>query len=365
MKLRGSALQLFRFKGILVRVHWTFLLLVGWVVFAALQEGATPAEAAFQVGLVLTVFTCVLLHEFGHALTALHYGVRARDITLLPIGGVASLERMPEEPRKELLITLAGPAVNLALVLLLGIPFWLYIGTIGLPDPTSAPPTWFTFVGFLVMANGVLFLFNLIPAFPMDGGRVLRALLSLRMPRLKATRVATVVGRVLAVGFVVAALAKGQFIWGLIGVFVFFGAAAEYRQVAVQEAVRGLHVRNVMRSRFWSLPADATLQQATNELLNGPEHDLLVMRPAGPPGLLTRAELITAAQERPPATPLAEIAATTPPAVHPEADVRAVHELLATGTWPLLPVMEGGTVIGVVDLDNLAEHIAVRGLDKG
>jgi hypothetical protein len=275
---------------------------------------------------------------------------------------VASLERMPEEPRQELLITLAGPAVNLALVVLLGIPFWLYVGTLGLPDPTAGPPTWFAFVGFLIGANMLLFLFNLIPAFPMDGGRILRSLLSLRMDRVKATRIATTVGRVLAIGFVLYAVMEGQIMWGLIGLFVFFGAAAEYRQVVMQQALKGLHVRNVLRARFWSLPHIATLQQATTELLSGAEHHVLVLREGGPEKLITRAQLLTAAQELPPETPLTNVDAVLPPVVHPEADLRAVHELLLAGSWPLLPVVERGTLVGVVDADNIAEYLAVNGL---
>lgn len=360
--LRSAGIPLFRFKGIQVFVHWTFFLLVAWVLLSALGDGHHLLEAAFRVGLVLTVFACVVLHEFGHALTALHFGVRTRDITLLPIGGVASLERMPEEPRQELLITLAGPAVNLALVLLLGIPFWLYIGTLGLPDPTAGPPTWFGFVGFLIGANVVLFLFNLIPAFPMDGGRILRSLLSLRMDRVKATRIATTVGRVLAIGFVLYAVVEGQFMWGLIGLFVFFGAAAEYRQVVMQQALKGLHVRNVLRTRFWSLPAEAPLRQALEELLSGSEHHLLVLRGGLPERLLTRSILLEAAQRITPDTPVGDIAANAPPVLHPEADLRAAHELLTMGSWPLLPVVESGVLIGVVDADNIAEYLVVHGL---
>ncbi len=362
--IRSSGIPLFRFKGIQVLVHWSFFLLVAWVVFTAIRGGSDPMEAAFQVGLVLTVFACVVLHEFGHALTALHFGVRTRNIMLLPIGGVASLERMPEEPRQELLITLAGPAVNLALVLLLGIPFWLYVGSLGLPDPTAAPPTLFTFVGFLIAANGVLFLFNLIPAFPMDGGRILRSLLSMRMDRVKATRIATVVGRVLAVGFVLAALETGNFMWGLIGVFVYFGATAENRQVVMQQALKGLHVRNVLRTRFWSLPHTATLQQAIDDLLAGGDQDLLVLREGRPDRILERATLLASAHEQPGTATLDQVYGVLPPALHPEADVRQAYELLATGQYPLLPVVERGTVIGIVELENVSEYLTLKGMVK-
>lgn len=363
--LRTAALPLFRFKGIHVLVHWTFFLLIGWVLFSSLSEGAELKEAAFNVGMILILFCCVVLHEFGHALTALHYGVGTKSIMLLPIGGVASLERMPEEPRQELLITLAGPAVNLAIVILLGVPFWLYVGSLALPEVIDAPPTWFSVLGFVVMANMVLFLFNLIPAFPMDGGRILRSLLSMRMDRVKATHIATLVGRTLAVGFVLVGFYWSHPTWVLIGAFVFFGATVEYRQVLMQQALRGLHVRNVLRTRFWSMPHNATLGQATAELLAGGDHHVLVLRDGLVDRVLTRDTLMAASQQLPPATELQQLQGSTPPALSPEADVRGAYDLLSTGQWPLLPVVERGSLIGIVELDNVSEYLTLKGLVKG
>ncbi len=360
--LRSAALPLFRFKGIQVRVHWSFFLFPAWVLANALSEGADLQEGLFRVGLVVAVFGCVVLHEYGHALTALHFGVRTRDITLLPIGGVASLERMPEEPRQELLITLAGPAVNLVLVLLLGIPYYLYLRTLTLMDPIAGPPTALGLVSFLIMANTVLFLFNLIPAFPMDGGRILRSLLSMRVDRVKATRIASAIGRGLAVVLMGLALWQGVLMWGLIGLFVFFGAGAEYKQVVMQQALKGLQVRNVLRTACWKLPATATLQQAITELLDGAEQHVLLMADNAPPRLLTRSTLLAAAQELPGTTALHSLATTVPPVLAPASDVRMAYEVLMQGGWPLLPVMEQGVLIGVVEADNLAEYLAVHRL---
>lgn len=362
--LRTAALPLFRFKGIQVLVHWTFLLLIGWVVYSSLSEGGDLQEAVFSVGLILVLFGCVVLHEFGHALTALHYGVGTKSILLLPIGGVASLERMPEEPRQELLITLAGPAVNLVIVLLVGVPFWLYIGSFALPEVLDAPPTWFSVLGFVVMANMVLFLFNLIPAFPMDGGRILRSLLSMRMDRVKATHIATLVGRTLAVGFIVAAFYWGRPLWAFIGLFVFLGATAEYRQVLMQQALKGLHVRNVLRTRFWSLPHTATVQQATDGLLAGGDHQLLVLRDGRFDRLLNQDVLLAAGRDLPGTTTLDQLPGILPPTLGPEVDVRQAYDLLATGEAPLLPVVERGTLIGIVELDNLTEYLTLKGLKK-
>jgi Zn-dependent protease len=361
--LRTAALPLFRFKGIQVLVHWSFFLLIGWVVFSSLSKGTNLNEVAFNVGKILILFCCVVLHEFGHALTALHYGVGTKNIMLLPIGGVASLERMPEEPKQELLITLAGPAVNLVIMLFLGVPLWLYLGSPALPDVVNAP-TASRVLGFVVLVNLGLLLFNLIPAFPMDGGRILRSLLSMRMDRVKATHIATLIGRTLAVVFVLAGLSKSQPMWVLIGAFVFFGATMEYRQVLMQQALKGLHVRNVLRTRFWSLPHTATLQQATDGLLAGGDHHLLVLREGRFDRLLKHDVLLAAGRDIPGTTMLDQLPGVIPPTLGPEVDVRHAYDLLATGEAPLLPVVERGTLIGIVELDNLTEYLTLKGLVK-
>jgi Zn-dependent protease len=230
--MRWSA-KLGRFAGIDVFVHVTFLALLAW--FAALfwQRTGSLAGVATGLGFVLALFFCVLLHEYGHALTARRFGIATRHITLLPIGGVAVLAGVPRDPRREIAIALAGPAVNLAIAAAV----WLALRgrEIGLPDDGDV--TRMGFMSSLLAANLALALFNLLPAFPMDGGRVLRAALALRMGRLAATRIAAAVGRALAVGLGVAGL-LGNPLLVLIAVFVWIGAGAEARAVAAEESAR-------------------------------------------------------------------------------------------------------------------------------
>ena len=209
--------KLGRFAGIDAYVHASFLLLVAWAAWAAYQGAGTGLAALLGVVFLVGVFASVLLHEFGHALTARHYGIRTRRIVLWPVGGVAQLEGQPGSPRQELHIALAGPAVNF--VLAAGL--FATVSLFGLP--------WSGLLASLMIANLTLGLFNLVPAFPMDGGRVLRAVLATRMGGRRATEIAVKVGRVAAVGFVIAGLFGNPMLM-LVGAFVWFAASAEGRQ---------------------------------------------------------------------------------------------------------------------------------------
>src|SRR6056297_83566 len=172
--------------GIRVSVHWTFLLIIAWVVFIDLQQGLNISQIAYSVLFVLSIFVCVVLHELSHSLTARRYGINTRSITLLPIGGVADLEKMPEDPRQELAVSLAGPLMNVAIALLL----WVFLSVAGAVnmDPSNFREiNHSNFLIILMFANIMLAVFNLVPAFPMDGGRVFRSLLALKMARDDAT----------------------------------------------------------------------------------------------------------------------------------------------------------------------------------
>lgn len=207
------------YGGIRVRVHWTLVVLLALVGFSEWRFAGTPVAAFAGVALLVAVFGCVLLHEFGHALAARRYGIGTRSITLLPIGGIAALERLPSAPRHELVVALAGPAVNVVLAAVFGLAL--------LVAPAAVAP----FCVSLLWINVSLVVFNLLPAFPMDGGRVFRAALASRMETVRATRIAVGVGKVLAAGFVVAAIALGHPILMLIAVVVWVQGGAELRYV--------------------------------------------------------------------------------------------------------------------------------------
>lgn len=359
--LRGSA-ALFSFRGIRVHVHWTFLILLAYIAYLGYSGGKTGIEILGEIALVLIVFVCVLLHEFGHALTAQHFGVQTKDITLLPIGGIANLERMPEEPRQEFWITIAGPLVNLVIA---GLAF-LLIAVLGLTamvsEFTLGTPTWAKVLLFIFGANLTLFLFNLLPAFPMDGGRILRSVLSMRMPRDKATRIAAAVGRFFAIGFVVFGLFNGQPFLALIGVFIFLAAGSEARSVAQRTALQGILVKHVMRTRFWTLPGAASVQQAVDELLAGGDRDLVLLDPEQAYlGVLTRRHLVQALSDGKRDERLDSLAFLKPPPTTPEEPVNTAYQSLLAGQFPLMPVLFEQRLIGVLEPENLTEFLLVKG----
>lgn len=222
-----------RFFDIKVFVHWTFLIFLVWIVFSNLDNGW--ANIFWQLAFILGVFFCVTLHEFGHALTARRFDIKTRDVTLYPIGGVASLEKMPEKPLQELVVALAGPAVNVVIALLL-YPFVKDVDIFN-DSPVSKEYNALTIVPALFAVNIYLPLFNMIPAFPMDGGRVFRALLSMMMSRLSATRIAAVVGKAFAVLMMLAGLRGDSFLF-IIGLFVYSTADKETQLVKEQELLK-------------------------------------------------------------------------------------------------------------------------------
>jgi Zn-dependent protease len=233
--------KLGRVAGIDVFLHPTFLLLLA---FVGLSQGGIQA-----VALTSAVFGCVLLHELGHALTARRFGIRTEDITLYPIGGVARLQRMPRAPGAELLIALAGPAVNVAIALALIAGQW----ALGAGNPWSPTP-FDAWANALISVNVLLAAFNLIPAFPMDGGRVLRALLSGWLGRLRATEIAATLGQALAVMFGLYCLFQGSLLQVLLAAFIYFAASTELAQVRAEEESRRGADRPDHEGGIWTAP---------------------------------------------------------------------------------------------------------------
>lgn len=351
---------MFSFRGIKVQVHWSFPLLIVWVAVSSLADGMSTTAMLGQVLYVLVLFGCVVLHEFGHALTALRFGIRTRSITLLPIGGVAQLERMPEKPAQEFWVAVAGPAVNVAILVLIGVPMWLLGEPLFIGDPAAGDLAPASFAATVVVGNLGLVIFNLIPAFPMDGGRVLRALLAFRLGRVRATRIAAGLGRLIAFGFILLAIWQRQPVLGLIGLFVILGAGAERRAVELQGALRTVRVKDVMRTRFWSLPGDRTVRAAADELLAGGDHLLFVTRNAAFEKVVTRDELIAAVQDGRAEQPLASLEGRTLQPVSPHDDVNDTISGLDASGVGVLPVLDQGLLVGVLEVDNLAEFVQLH-----
>ena len=346
-----------RVAGTEIKVHLTFFLLVAFWGMAGYQQGALTGAVAACL-MLFALFACVLLHEFGHILMARRFGVRTPDVILLPIGGVARLERIPDEPRQELLIALAGPAVTLAIVVV--VYALLALGgqapRFGALDPDGP------FLETLMQVNLYLLVFNLFPAFPMDGGRVLRALLASRIGLVAGTRIAARFGQASAVVAGLYALSTGQPLLALVSVFVFLGAGAEASAVETRVAGEGLRVDQMMVTHFRTIPVHAALSDAVELLLSGEQREFPVVDNMGRvEGVLTRDNLIKGISQRGPSSTVGEAMTPQVQAVSPRLGFQEALERLRSSGLPALPVVdETGRLVGLLTLDNITDLLLVR-----
>jgi Zn-dependent protease/predicted transcriptional regulator len=362
--MRGS-LKIGTFAGIGVFIHWTFFLIFGYVAWVNWTAGAFGILLASIF--VLALFLCVVLHEFGHALTARRFGIGTRDITLLPIGGVARLERMPEEPGQELLVALAGPAVNVVIAGLLIV--WMYLtGTFpaeysmpqGEPVTIAALIQHRGFAFMLLSVNIFLVIFNMLPAFPMDGGRVLRALLGYRLNYARATRIAGVTGQIMAALFFFFGLITVNLFLVFIAVFVFLGAQAETQIAELRWGLSGIPVRDAMITRFVNLSTEETLGDAVDHLLDGSQQDFAVMDGERIVGVLSRTDLLTALAGKGPATRIGDVMRRDCGSVDENEVLYRVFQRMQEKGCPIVPVTRRGIVVGMVTLENVGELLMVR-----
>ena len=378
-----SAWKLGRLLGIDVKLHWSFLLLLAWVGYEHYLQGQTPGEVAVGVLFVVCLFGCVLLHEYGHALTARRFGVQTRDITMLPIGGVARLTSIPREPRQEFLIAVAGPAVNVAIgaaiaALLLangGVESLLPMETTvdGLVEGEVSRKDFIVkdlgdFLRSVLYANGMLVAFNMIPAFPMDGGRVLRAGLAMVTDYRRATRWAAAVGKAVCVGFVYLYFFHGA-PWTLllIALFVWYGAGTEAREVHVRELLGGADVGRVMMTDFQTVHPDDTLERVATLLLSGSQQEFPVVAGAGglPVGMLTRKGLVKAAQSEGFAARVGDVMSAAGEPLPPTAPAVAAYRRMRRDSVSSLPVADGPILVGLVTQENLREYLMLREAFEG
>jgi Zn-dependent protease/predicted transcriptional regulator len=347
-----------RIAGTEVKVHVTFLLLLAWIAYTTYQR-AGGTEAVSYTLFFVCFFFCVLLHEFGHIWMARRFGVRTPDVILLPIGGVARLERIPEEPRQELLIALAGPVVTLAIILTLAGVMAL-AGRAMVPRDLLAPEI--PFAARLLGANVLVLGFNLIPAFPLDGGRVLRALLARKLGLVRATRIAGAIGQLFAVALGILGVAIPDPFWMLIAFFIFLGAGAEAAAVTTRVAGRGLQVAQMMVTDFRTIPVHATLAQAVDLLLAGEQREFPVVDNLGrTEGILTRDNLIRGLSHGGPTSTVAEAMTPSAPTVAPTLAFQEALDRLRASGLPALPVVDaGGALVGLLTMDNITDLLLVR-----
>ncbi|HBJ84508.1 MAG TPA: site-2 protease family protein [Verrucomicrobiales bacterium] len=354
--------RIFTIAGTEVRVHVTFFLLLLFIAGHGLMSGQGMAVALESMLFIGVLFTCVLLHEFGHVLAARGYGIRTPDITLLPIGGVARLERMPRKPSQELVVAICGPLVNVAIAAAI----YLIFGISAVIDPAYDFGKTGNFFEKLMVWNVIMVVFNMIPAFPMDGGRVLRALLAMFLDYGKATRWAAALGQGIAMLLAISMLLnKVAFhpLLLLIAFFIFMAAGQEAASVTQQEATRDLRVKDAMLTDFRSLPPHATLRDGVTLLLAGAQQDFPVLDThGGMQGMLTRHDLISALAENGPAHPVIDVMRRCPDATQPAIDLTQALDALGASDCPALPVIDplSGELVGLLTAENIGETLMVR-----
>lgn len=345
-------------RGTVIRIHLTFLLLLLWIAGTGFAAGGTQAAIASTV-FVCLLFLCVLLHEFGHVFAARRYGVRTPDITLLPIGGVARLERIPEKPREELVVALAGPAVNVVIAALL----FLVLG--GIPPMQAAAELHSPGQGILerlAWVNVTLVLFNLIPAFPMDGGRVLRAFLAWRMGYVRATQRAAAVGQGVAFLLGLLGLFGGNPLLVFIALFVYLGASSEAHAVQMREVGRGIPAADAMITRFETLSPAARIEDAVALLIATTQREFPVVDGGGAlRGVLTREAMIQALKEQGPEAPVLEAMTREIPLVRARQCLADAMEALQQTQAPAVGVTDAaGRLVGLVTPETVGELMMVH-----
>jgi Zn-dependent protease/CBS domain-containing protein len=344
------------FAGIGVYVHTTFLILIAWVAFAHWQVEQSVGAAVRGVAFILALFGCVVLHEFGHALTARRFGIKTRDITLLPIGGLARLERMPDDPRQELWVALAGPAVNVVIAAAL----FVVLQTTGTLAPVATlGVTTGSFLERLMIVNVILVVFNMLPAFPMDGGRVLRALLAIRMDYTRATQLAASIGQGMALLFGLAGLFFNPFLL-FIALFVWIGAGEEAAMTQMKSALGGIPLERAMITDFRTLAPTDSLARAVELLLSGAQQDFPVVDARAVVGVVTRGDLLTALARQEQRSPVTQVMRRDFMVADPSDMLDVTFQRLQGHDCRTIPVVRRGDLVGLLTMDNVGEFLSVQ-----
>ena len=352
--------KLARIAGIDIYVHVTFLMVIVWIGVIHWSQNETLGAVIEGVGFILALFACIVLHEYGHALTARRYGIRTRDITLLPIGGLARLERMPDVPAQELWVALAGPAVNVIIAAVLFI--WLQASGSWQPldsvDVASG-----AFAQRILLANVFLAGFNLLPAFPMDGGRALRALLATRMEYTRATQRAAQIGQGMAVLFAFVGF-QGNPMLIFIALFVWIGAGQEASMVQMKSSLAGIPVRRAMLTHFSTLTPASTLGDAVDLLLTSSQQDFPVVDEGNLEGILTRSNLLKALTRTGRTALVGDSMERTCPTAESGEMLDAVLARARSGECHTVPIVERGALVGLLTMDNVGEFLMIQAAER-
>lgn len=350
-----KSLKIGELFNIPIYIHWSFLLLPVIVIYQS--SDLEVVNIVWQMGLVFTLFGCVLLHELGHALSARRYGVNTMDIILSVIGGLARLTRLPEKPWQELVVAVAGPAVNFVIAVVIGIILWI-TGNLHLPVVNVIDGSNFLFI--LAFANVGLAVFNLVPAFPMDGGRILRATLAMKLSRVRATFIAMVVGQILAVCFAAYGLYSGNYTLVFIAIFVFTAATAEYRGVKKEVTFTSHKVAEAMKQQFQILQQSNAMSYAIQTLTNTGQQHFVVLNLMTIEGVLTHQNILKSISENDTLSPISKYMTQNFTVLSPDDNIENAYRLFQDNDFQIIPVVENDLVIGILDRASLNEFLTIQ-----
>ncbi len=349
-----------RIFGIQLRIHLTFFLLLLFVFASVMSEYGVRA-AVMSALFICALFACVVIHEVGHSLIARRFGREPKSITLLPIGGVAAIDQMPTKPGQEIAVSLIGPLINLVIA---GFLYVLVGSKTGVALPNLYPQSAQAFLAGLIGVNIMLAVFNLIPAFPMDGGRVLRGLLAMRMDYVQATTWAANIGQAIAAFFVFFGMFF-NFWLALIGIFLYLGAGSEKQQVILQSLLAEVPAGVAMTTEYTSLKPDDTLADALEQFHHGCQQDFPVIDDSGLQGILTRDRILAAIHSKGLNVRVCEVMDKAFAAVSSKTGLDQVYRIFLSGNKTAVAVMDEGQLKGIIGLDGISRYFMVRAALKG
>ena len=347
--------------GIPTSIHWTFWILIVWIIYINASQGQSGGETIWYILFVFAIFGCVILHELGHSLAAKRYGIQTRSITILPIGGVAILEKIPENPKQELIVAFAGPLVNIVIAALL--LFYLSLsGDLILSFSDVEEMTHINGGNFLInllLVNIMLVVLNMIPAFPMDGGRMLRAILAMIMSRVKATELAVNIGKVFAIILVFWGFSTNPFLV-FIALFIILSAQAELQHVRSESYLHNYQVRDILMTDYTLIEEDSPLSHVIAVLLNGQEKQFLVTDGKNITGYITKYDIIKGLSTHGEQGLVGKIANTNVTWVGMDEAIKHTRTRMLQEGTVIMPVGEKNSLEGIVDIDNINEFLLIQ-----
>jgi len=348
-------MNIFELFGIKVKVHITFILLPLLMGLGVLfTEG--PLNAVRAIIFILFIFTCVTFHEFSHSLVAQHFKIKVKSITLLPIGGIATMEKMPEKPKEEFLMAIAGPAFNIVLAIILFYPVYLLCGRnlSEMSPANSSFDTWKTTILYMYWVNPILAVFNMLPAFPMDGGRALRAFLASRIGTSRATRIAVIIGHAFAVIFGLIGLITLNILLILIAFFIYMAASQEGKMVNLKVALGHYTVKDILSKEHFTISPEATISKALELSLKTSQQDFPVIADNKVIGILTRQNLISAIHEHSKEKAVKDVMSRKFLSVRMTEHLTTLYSKMAANNLKTALVFYRNELKGVISLEDIA-----------